>query len=51
MQSFRRIRTLQKFSDVHATLFNSFNQELSLSNRVSRSSCHDRRRDAPAWYD
>ena len=33
MLRFRRIRTLQKFASVHATVFNPFNQERSLSSR------------------
>ena len=33
MLRFRRIRTLQKFASVHASVFNYFNQERSLSSR------------------
>ncbi|WP_413875507.1 IS6 family transposase [Albidovulum sp.] len=33
MLRFRRMRTLQKFASVHASVFNHFNQERSLSNR------------------
>jgi hypothetical protein len=33
MLRFRRIRTLQKFASVHASVFNHFNQERSLSSR------------------
>ena len=33
MLRFRRIRSLQKFGAVHATVFNHFNQERSLSSR------------------
>ena len=35
MQRFRRMRSLQKFVSVHASVFNHFNQERSLSKR-----CH-----------
>ena len=34
MLQFRRIRTLQKFASVHASVFNHFNQERSLSSRT-----------------
>jgi putative transposase len=34
MLRFRRMRTLQKFASVHATVFNHFNQERSLSSRT-----------------
>ncbi|WP_111735285.1 IS6 family transposase [Roseovarius amoyensis] len=33
MQRFRRMRSLQKFASVHASIFNHFNQERSLSSR------------------
>ena len=33
MLRFRRIRTLQKFASVHASVFNHFNQERRLSSR------------------
>ena len=33
MLRFRRMRTLQKFASVHASVFNHFNQERSLSSR------------------
>ena len=33
MLRFRRTRTLQKFASVHASVFNHFNQERSLSSR------------------
>ena len=33
MLRFRRVRTLQKFAPVHASVFNHFNQERSLSSR------------------
>ncbi len=33
MLRFRRVRTLQKFAPVHASVFNHFNQERSLSQR------------------
>lgn len=33
MLRFRRVRTLQKFASVHASVFNHFNQERSLSQR------------------
>jgi len=33
MLRFRRMRTLQKFASVHASIFNHFNQERSLSSR------------------
>ena len=33
MLRFRRIRTLQTFASVHASVFNHFNQERSLSSR------------------
>ena len=33
MLRFRRMRSLQKFASVHASVFNHFNQERSLSNR------------------
>lgn len=33
MQRFRRIRTLQKFASVHASVFNHFNQERALYSR------------------
>jgi putative transposase len=33
MLRFRRMRTLQKFASVHASAFNNFNQERSLSSR------------------
>ena len=33
MLRFRRIRTLQKFASVHASVFNHFNKERSLSSR------------------
>jgi len=33
MQRFRRMRSLQKFTAVHASVFNHFNQERSLSSR------------------
>ena len=33
MLRFRRIQTLQKFASVHASVFNHFNQERSLSSR------------------
>ena len=33
MLRFRRMRRLQKFASVHASVFNHFNQERSLSNR------------------
>ena len=35
MQRFRRIRSLQKFASVHASVLNHFNQERSLSSRSS----------------
>jgi hypothetical protein len=35
MLRFRRMRTLQKFASVHASVHNHFNQERSLSNRHS----------------
>ena len=34
MLRFRRMRTLQKFASVHASVFNHFNQERSLSSRT-----------------
>ncbi|MEW9919602.1 IS6 family transposase [Marimonas sp. MJW-29] len=34
MLRFRRMRSLQKFASVHASVFNHFNQERSLSNRT-----------------
>ncbi len=34
MLRFRRMRTLQKFASVHASVFNHFNQERSLSSRA-----------------
>jgi putative transposase len=34
MQRFRRMRSLQKFAAVRATVFNHFNQERSLSSRT-----------------
>ena len=34
MLSFRRMRTLQKFAAVHASVQNHFNQERSLSSRA-----------------
>ena len=33
MLRFRRMRSLQKFAAVHASVFNHFNQERSLSSR------------------
>lgn len=33
MQRFRRMRSLQKFVAVHASVFNHFNQDRSLSSR------------------
>ncbi len=33
MLRFRRLRTLQKFASVHASVFNHFNQERSLSSQ------------------
>jgi len=33
MQRFRRMRSLQKFASVHASVTNHFNQERSLSSR------------------
>jgi len=33
MQRFRRMRSLQKFASVHASVFNHFNQERCLSSR------------------
>jgi putative transposase len=33
MLRFRRMRTQQKFASVHASVFNHFNQERSLSSR------------------
>ena len=33
MLRFRRMRTLQKFASVHASVFNHFNQERSLFSR------------------
>lgn len=35
MLRFRRMRTLQKFASVHASVLNHFNQERSLSTRTS----------------
>ena len=35
MLRFRRMRTLQKFAAVHASVYNHFNQELSLSSRAN----------------
>ena len=37
MQRFRRIRSLQKFSAVHSSVYNHFNQERSLTNRAGVS--------------
>jgi putative transposase len=34
MLRFRRMRTLQKFASVHASVFNHFNQERTLSSRT-----------------
>lgn len=34
MLRFRRMRSLQKFATVHASVSNHFNQERSLSNRT-----------------
>ncbi len=34
MLRFRRMRSLQKFASVHASVYNHFNQERSLSNRM-----------------
>jgi putative transposase len=33
MQRFRRMRSLQKFASVHASVYNHFNQERGLSSR------------------
>jgi len=33
MLRFRRMRSLQKFASVHASVYNHFNQECSLSSR------------------
>ena len=35
MQRFRRMRSLQKFAAVHASVFNHFNSERSLSSRAN----------------
>ena len=43
MQCFRSMKTLQKFSSVHAQVYNHFNQERHL---VSRASLPSRRRSA-----
>ena len=34
MLRFRRMRTLREFASVHASVFNHFNQERSLSSRT-----------------
>ncbi len=34
MLRFGRMRTLQKFASVHASVFNNFNHERSLSSRI-----------------
>ena len=34
MLRFRRMRTLQKFASVHASVFNHFDQERSLASRT-----------------
>lgn len=38
MQRFRRLRSLQKFASIHASVCNHFNQERSLSSRASYKS-------------
>ncbi|CUH44486.1 hypothetical protein RUM4293_03388 [Ruegeria atlantica] len=44
MLRFRRVRNLQKFATVHASVYNHFNQERSLTSRdifkMTRSSGH-----------
>ena len=49
MQRFPSMRTLQKFDFVHASVFNHFNQERSLSSRhhfkLNRSAARDEWRD------
>lgn len=49
MLSFRRMKTLQKFSAIHAASHNHFNQERNL---VSRTECKIRRSVAMVeWED
>lgn len=40
MQRFRRMRSLQMFAAVHASVFNHFNSERSLSARVNFKKKH-----------
>ena len=47
MERFRRMKTLQKFSSVHAQVHNHFNQERHL---VSREVCRERRSAARAEW-
>ena len=48
MQRFRRMRSLQKFAAVHASVSNHFNQDRSLSSRPLQTQLHRRSRRV-AW--
>jgi len=39
MQGFRQMRSLQKFSSVHASVYNHFNQQRHLNNRLTIKEC------------
>jgi len=39
MQGFRQMRSLQKFSSVHASVYNHFNQQRHLNNRLTFKEC------------